>query len=485
MSAQIVTQPDTQVAAPKLKHASLYKRFKSEIGMIVGIVLCLAIWFMPAQSGLPVAGQHCLALSLLAVAWWAFGVVHPGYTSLILLVGWVLTHTADPGVVFRLWTTPLMYLVVGGYLIAAAVDGSGLGRRIAYAFTLRFVNSYTSIIAACYVLGFILSIMIPHPWPRSFMIMAVMAIIIKSAKLEGKYAAQIGLAVFAASCPTSMILLTGDSTLNVVAMNFAGVDASWGRWILYMGVPGIITSLLVFLLQIKLFPAPKNFVVNKDEIRELARSQGPLTRNEKAVIFWVGVAILFWMTDFLHHIHPGWIAVAAALLMTLPGVGGVLKPSDWGKVNLGTLFFLTAALGIGTVGGVTGMNKWLAAVILPSHVPSNIFAFALLITAFAVAIHLVLGSVLAVMGIVTPAIIAYTAHSGVSPIVASLLVYTAVNQHYLLPFHNMAILVGEGEQGGRYGAAEVFKFGIPLTLVVFVTTICVEIPWWKLIGLIH
>ncbi len=485
MSAQIVTQPDTQVAAPKLKHASLYKRFKSEIGMIVGIVLCLAIWFMPAQSGLPVTGQHCLALSLLAVAWWAFGVVHPGYTSLILLVGRVLTHTADPGVVFRLWTTPLMYLVVGGYLIAAAVDGSGLGRRIAYAFTLRFVNSYTSIIAACYVLGFILSIMIPHPWPRSFMIMAVMAIIIKSAKLEGKYAAQIGLAVFAASCPTSMILLTGDSTLNVVAMNFAGVDASWGRWILYMGVPGIITSLLVFLLQIKLFPAPKNFVVNKDEIRELARSQGPLTRNEKAVIFWVGVAILFWMTDFLHHIHPGWIAVAAALLMTLPGVGGVLKPSDWGKVNLGTLFFLTAALGIGTVGGVTGMNKWLAAVILPSHVPSNIFAFALLITAFAVAIHLVLGSVLAVMGIVTPAIIAYTAHSGVSPIVASLLVYTAVNQHYLLPFHNMAILVGEGEQGGRYGAAEVFKFGIPLTLVVFVTTICVEIPWWKLIGLIH
>lgn len=485
MSAEIVTQPGAQAAVQKVGRAPLFKRFKSEIGMIVGIAVCLAIWFMPAQNGLPVTGQHCLALSLLAVVWWAFGVVHPGYTSLILLVAWVLTRTAEPGVVFRLWTTPLMYLVIGGYLIAAAVDGSGLGRRIAYAFTLKFVNSYTSIIAACYVLGFILSIMIPHPWPRSFMIMAVMAIIIKSAKLAPKYAAQIGLSVFAASCPTSMILLTGDSTLNVVAMNFAGIDASWGKWILYMGVPGVITGVLVFLLQIKLFPAPKDFVVNKDEIRELARNQGPITRNEKMVVFWVGVAILFWMTDFLHHIHPGWIAIAAALLMTLPRIGGVLKPSDWGKVNLGTLFFLTAALGIGTVGGVTGMNKWLAAVVLPSHVPSNIFAFALLITVFAVVIHMVLGSVMAVMGIVTPAIIAYTAGSGVSPIVASLLVYTAVNQHYLLPFHNMAILVGEGEQGGRYGSAEVFKFGLPLTLIVFITTICVEIPWWKLIGLIH
>lgn len=463
----------------------MFAKFKKEIGALLGLAVCLGVWFMPAQADLPSQGQHCLALSLLAVVWWAFGVVQAGYTSLLLLVAWVLTHTAEPAVVFRLWTTPLMYLVVGGYLIAAAVEGSGLGQRIAYSFTLRYVSSYRSIIAACYVLGFLLSIMIPHPWPRSFMIMAVMAIIIKSAKLEPKFAAQIGLTAFAASCPTSMILLTGDSTLNVVAMNFAGIEAGWLKWLLYMGVPGVITSILLFLLQIWLFPGPANFVVDKHEIRERLERLGPMTRQEKGAIFWVLVAIGFWTTDFLHHVHPGWIAISAALMMTLPRVGAGLKPSDWSKVNLGTLFFLTAALGIGTVGGVTGMNKWVAATLLPAHVPSNIFVFALVVTLFAVLIHMVLGSVLAVMGIVTPAVIAYTAGSGISPVVASLLVYTAVNQHYLLPFHNMAILVGEGEQGGKYNAADVFKLGLPLTALVFVVTVCVEVPWWKLIGLIH
>lgn len=463
----------------------MFARYKPEIGAIVGVLMCLGIWFMPAPANLPAQGQHCLALSLLAVVWWAFGVIQPGYTSLFLLVAWVLTRTADPGVVFRLWTTPLMYLVVGGYLIAAAVEASGLGKRIAYLFTIRYVNSYRGIIGACYILGFLLSIMIPHPWPRSFMIMSVMAIIIRSAKLEPRFAAQIGLTTFAASCPTSMILLTGDSTLNVVAMNFAGSEASWLKWLLYMGVPGVITSVLLFLLQIWLFPGPSDFVVNKDEIRDLLKGLGPVTRNEKAAIFWVVVAIAFWTTDFLHHIHPGWIAIGAALMMTLPRIGAGLKPSDWSKVNLGTLFFLTAALGIGTIGGVTGMNKWVAATLLPAHVPANIFVFALVVTIFAVLIHMVLGSVLAVMGIVTPAIIAYTTGSGISPMVASLLVYTAVNQHYLLPFHNLAILVGEGEQGGKYSSAEVFKLGVPLTALVFVVTVCVEIPWWKLIGLIH
>jgi di/tricarboxylate transporter len=56
--------------------------------------------------------------------------------------------------------------------------------------------------------------------------------------------------------------------------------------------------------------------------------------------------------------------------------------------------------------------------------------------------------------------------------------------HYLLPFHNLAILVGEGETGGRYGDSEVLRLGLPLTIVVFIITVCVEISWWHLVGLI-
>jgi len=61
-------------------------------------------------------------------------------------------------------------------------------------------------------------------------------------------------------------------------------------------------------------------------------------------------------------------------------------------------------LQIGQVGAVTGMNKWLASVLLPSSVPSNIYLLALLVTVFAMLIHMCLGSALACMGIVTPTI---------------------------------------------------------------------------------
>ncbi len=465
---------------------SFFTRYKREIGAILGIVVCLLVWFaMPAGPGLTPQGRHCLALSLLAVIWWAMGVAHPGFSALFLLLAWVLTKTAEPSVVFKLWTTPLIYIVVGGYMIATAVENSGLGKRIAYHFILKYVNSFTSIVAAGYILGFILSVMIPHPWPRSFMIMAVMGIIIKATKLPAKYAASIGLSVFASSVPVSMILLTGDSMINTIALNFAGQEASWLKWLIYMGVPGVIASLLTFFMHITIFKAPPDFRIEKNEIREQLKGLGGMSGAEKRVTFWVSIALVFWATDFIHHIHPGWVALATGILLSMPYIGDVLKAPDWSKFGLGTLFFLTAALGIGSVGAVTGMNKWLAGVILPSTVPHNIYLLALMITCFAVLIHMCLGSVLAVMGIVTPTIIAFTAGTGLNPLVPALLVYTAVGMHFILPFHHMNVLVGAGDSGGKYGDVDVIKFGVPLTVIVLFTTVVVEITWWKLIHLIN
>ena len=130
------------------------------------------------------------------------------------------------------------------------------------------------------------------------------------------------------------------------------------------------------------------------------------------------------------------------------------------------------------------MNKWVASVVLPSHVPTNIFMLVLLLTVATVVIHFFLGSVLAVMGIVIPAMLVFTANSGINPLVITLIVYTAVACHFVFPFHHMNVLVGEGPEAGKYGSAEVLKLGLPMTLIVFFVTLCVEIPWWKMIGLL-
>lgn len=375
-------------------------------------------------------------------------------------------------------------MIVGAYLIAAAVQESGLGKRIAYLYILKYVKSYRSIIVGMYVLGFILSFLIPHPWPRSFLIMSVVAIIVKSANIPTKDAINIGLAVFAGSVPTSMVLLTGDATVNPVAIEMSGKDVSWLGWLWYMGVPGIAATILTLLLQLGLYKPTAEVSINKDEIRGFLDDLGPLKGTEIRCLVWIGLAIVLWASDGIHKVHCGWVAIAIAMGLALPKIGGVLKPGSWREVPIETAFFLTAALAIGTVGGYTGMNKWVADVLLPANAPANPFLFALFVTAIAVVIHMCLGSVMAVMGIAIPTLIQFGNNAGMNPLIPSLLVYSAIFIHYILPFHHMNILVGLGEKQGLYGDKDVIRLGVPLTAIVFVLPLLVIIPWWKLIGLL-
>lgn len=462
---------------------SFFSMYKREIGAVLGVLVAAIVLLSPIE-GLSPEGRKCLAISLFGVVWWAMGVLQPGYTSFLMLVAWVLFDTAPAEVVFQMWTSPLVYLVIGGYLIAAAVNESGLGRRISYAFMVRFVSSYRSVIISAYVMGLLLSFLIPHPFPRSFLIMSLMVGLIKSANLPAKDAANIGLAVFAGSAPTSMWILTGDSLLNVVAGTVGGTTLSWLGWFKYMSVPGLAASALTCLTQLLVFKPTVPFKVDKEQLREEASKLGPMSAKEKRTLFWVGLAVLFWATDAFHGIHPGWIAALAAVGLALPRIGNVITPATWSSVPMGTLFFLIAAMGIGKVGEYTGMNTWVANLVLPETAPTNPFIFAALVTAVAVCIHMVLGSVLAVLSIVAPTMITFAQAAGWDPLVGSLLSYIAILGHWILPMHSMNVLVGVGESGGMYDDMDAARLGIPVTLVVFIVNILVAIPWWMLTGLI-
>ncbi len=459
------------------------ERLKQSLGFFGGLALALALWWAPLP-GLPEAGRHCLALSLAAVAWWATGAMHPGYSAAALLLGFCLLLPAaqvGPSLVFHLWTTPTLYLVAGGFLLAAAVRESGLGQRVALHLVSRYVRSYTGILALCYGLGLLLSFMIPHPWPRSFLILSIMEQVIRAAGLDRRAAANVGLAVFAGSVPTAMVLLTGDSTLNPTVAALAGETVSWFRWLLLMGVPGLAATGLTFLAQRLAYGRPPQARIEPAVFTGSLAALGPMSRAEKKTLAVVALAVALWATDSLHGIAPGWVALLAVVLLASPPFR-VMDAKAWASVPFGTLLFMTAALAIGTVGKATGMNEWVVASLLPAAPPASPLILMLTVAAVCIPLHMVLGSTLAVLGIAAPAMVAYGTQAGLPALMPALLTYTAVALHWLLPFHHMNLLVGAGEQAGGYGNREALRMGLWQTGVVL-ATLLVQVGWWKVIGL--
>jgi anion transporter len=457
---------------------------RKAIGILLSLFLSIVLWTIPLSGDLSAAGRKTLIVTLFTVTWWVFNVIPPAYSTLLMLLGYILLDLASPEVVFRIWTLPLMWLIVGSFLIAAAVTKSGLAERVAYLFIIRYANSYRSLIILTYVLGFVLGFLIPHPFPRALLLMSLMRVIIQKAGMNAADSASVGLSVFVATTATSTILLTGDSTLNLATVGFSGSSLGWLGWAKYMAVPGIMASLLMLALHLMVFRQTGKVQIDRAALRLEQQKLGVMTRIETVTLLWVMAALLLWTTDFIHHIDPAWVALMVVVGLSLPKVGDVLDAKDLSTgVNWPILFFVVGALAIGSVGKATGMSDWLARSLLPAVPPENPYIFAALVGGATMLIHMVLGSALACMSIVAPPVVHYAVLAGWSPIFPALLVYTAVSIHYILPFQHVAILLGQGETGG-YSTRHVLKYGLPLTLVALLVLIPIEVTWWKILGLL-
>ena len=456
---------------------------KRIIGLFAGVSAALILYMLPI-AGLSREGQTCLSLTIMTVIFWACQVAQPGFVSALLLALYVVLGVAEPAVVFSAWTGTTIYLIIGAYLIASAVKDSGLGERIAYWFIVRFMHSYKSILISIFGLTFVLSIIIPHPWPRAFLIMSIIREVIENARIPKKDAVPIGYAVFAASVPVSMIFLTGDSSINPLAVQYSGVELGWFGWLKLMGPPCAVASVLTCAALLVVFRPSQPVLVDKEAARRRLAEMGKPGGQEIRAILWLSAAVVLWATDSVHGIDIGWVTLIVAMLMSMPLVGGLLTPKAWNEVPVHVLLFITAAMAIGRVGAATGMNSWIADTIFPGAAPSNPFLFAALIAVISVAIHMLLGSVIAVMGVAIPAILAFTAHTSMDPLVPALWVLTAINLHYVFPFQNMSILVGCGEENGMYTQRETIRFSVPLLLITLFVIIVVETLWWKALRLL-
>ena len=272
---------------------------KRVAGLIAGIVVCGIIWVAPLAGLAPISaeGQHCLALTLMTVVWWAMGVAQPAYVSAIYLALLILTGTSDTATVFASWTKMQMWMVIGAYLIAAAVKDSGLGERIAYWFALKFVRDWKSLVISIFALTFVLSLLIPHPFPRAFMILAVMHAICDSAKMSKADKNKVGFLTFAAAAPGSMFFLTGDATLNPLVASYASDGCSFMQWFLYMSVPMLVATVCTLALGLFLFKPEKEMQIDFDEVRAKQAALGAVTVTEKRTVFWIAVAIVLWLTE--------------------------------------------------------------------------------------------------------------------------------------------------------------------------------------------
>lgn len=459
------------------------KNQKQMIGLVLGLLAGIVIYMLPLKD-ISWEAQTQFALTLMVVIFWAFNVATNGYISCLYCAALILLNVAPPQTVFMVWLTPTLWLLLASFLIAGAVNGSGLGTRIAYGFTSKFVHNWRSLVIAIAVLQAVMGLIIPNVFARSFLILSIVKEICGASNFNKRDSVILSLAVFLFATPSGMIFLTSESSLNMMAISYAGVEISWIAWFIDIGIPCIICLALFVIIFLMFFKPTGEINIDRNQFKNKFEGLGKMNNQEKRMLIWLVAFVIFWSTSSITGINLAYGTLGLAALMGFPVIGELITPKTFSEVPVNMLMFLTGAISIGIVGAATGMNKWIAVTIMPSTFPNNPLLILLFITTITIIIHMLLGSVVAVMAVAIPTMVAFTTTNGldVSPVVVALLSYMVLTNQFLLTFHNLPLAAGSDP--GGYNDKDVLRFGIPSTVLIYIMVVLIIMPWWKLLGLL-
>lgn len=452
------------------------------IGLYAGPLIAALVWWGFPDPQLPPEGRRALALTLFAVVWWATGATAPVWTTMTLLLGYAALGVAGTETVFGFFTAPLFWLMWSAFLLVAAMTKSGLANRMAVRLLRWWRGGYTRLVVLAYAATLLLSPLVPIPFPRSLLIMAVFDPALKGAGATQRQRAGVGFAVFTSATATSAVLLTGDAVLNGAALQLSGASLTWLEWALHMAVPSLLMAGMMLLTHLALFRPGEHLVPPS---AEGPSQMGAMSPAEWRTLVALLMALLLWATDAFHSIHPAWAGLAAVLALALPVAGKpVLTVDDLvQRANWPILLYVTGAASIGAVAVETGLAAYLGELLLPVSAPQHPMLLGLLLGGATMLGHLFLGSSLSTMAVMLPVLTGYGQAAGWPVEAVALTVYSAVAMHYVLPFQAVPVLVGAGEAGG-YSHRETLRFALPLTLLTLLLVGVIQPIWWHWTGLL-
>ena len=449
------------------------------IGTAMVLASAIAIYFMPPPAGYSEQTMHAGALCILVIGLWAFGALPEHIVGLLFFLLAMVFAIAPSAVVFSGFTSGTLWLVLGGLIIAEAVNCTGLGLRFARLLMGHHTLSYRTLIAAVVLVSSVMCVVMPATLSRILLLLPIMAALAQRAGLPPGSAGYEGVAL--AVIMTNYQVGTAFLPANAPNLVLAGAAETlyqttfiYGEWLLVqLPVMGVLKGLVIIALIWLLFP---------DETRaaEAQDAHAPMSGKEKRLTVILVAAVALWTTDFAHGVHPGWIGLAAGLATLMPRIGVMPVTSFTESVKLSPFFYIAAILGLGSVMVETGLSRALgdalqAGLQLKAGADATNFAILAALSTLAGA---------TVTNVVQPALLAplasHFADAAGWPLKAALMTIVLGFTTAIFPFQAPPVLVGVQVTGMKL--RRVLRMTVPLALISLFVLLPINYFWWRTIG---
>jgi len=277
---------------------------KGLIALIAGPLAAIGI-----AHGLDTPG-HPHAPAMLGIAawmaiWWITECVPIAFTAMIPLFAFPLSGVVDARGIAPKYMNSIIFLFVGGFLIAQALERTGLHKRLALALLSRLQASPLQLAMGFSISTALLSMWISNTATAMLMVTIAVPLLARLREEHGDtvmqpvsvafllaiaYAANIGGMGTPVGSPPNLVFL---ETVNAMAPTMMPSFLQW----MMLGIPVMIVGLGLLYLFLRPLLAGVNWQASDVSVLQRDREKlGPVRREEKIVGWVLGLTALAWMT---------------------------------------------------------------------------------------------------------------------------------------------------------------------------------------------
>lgn len=425
------------------------------------------------------------AITLWAITVWATDILPAVPSAAAMTFLYLLCNVAPAPVIFGAWGAFLPWICFGALILSEALEQTGLTRRLALQLMHLVGATFTRIVVSLMTVGMFMAFLLPDIMCRVIIFVAIAHGLVMALELDPKsrISSAIIMAGFCSATSPGYGFLTG-TEMSLIAMDQIKsiiTIPTWGEYAL-ANLPFIILYCCFSIFMcVKIIPG-KEHIPHEDHLKEVVaerlRDMGPMTTQEWKLLILMICAITGLLTSKWHGLNGYFLYALIAICCYLPWIG-LASFENVRKLNVGFLVFIVACLGMGSVAVHLGAAKWFASLVVP--LIDGLSPIWLVLSSYlsAVAVNFMLTPLAAVSALSLPwAEIAQHVNMNPLPMLCSFLY--GLDQ-YIFPYEYALYMYIFST--GYITPKHMFK-GLGLRILfVAVILMLLQVPYWKLIGL--
>lgn len=425
------------------------------------------------------------AITLWAITVWATDILPAVPSAAAMTFLYLLCNVAPAPVIFGAWGAFLPWICFGALILSEALEQTGLTRRLALELMHLVGATFTRIVVSLMTVGMFMAFLLPDIMCRVIIFVAIAHGLVMALELDPKsrISSAIIMAGFCSATSPGYGFLTG-TEMSLIAMDQIKsiiTIPTWGEYAL-ANLPFIILYCCFSIFMcVKIIPG-KEHIPHEDHLKEVVaerlRDMGPMTTQEWKLLILMICAITGLLTSKWHGLNGYFLYALIAICCYLPWIG-LASFENVRKLNVGFLVFIVACLGMGSVAVHLGAAKWFASLVVP--LIDGLSPIWLVLSSYlsAVAVNFMLTPLAAVSALSLPwAEIAQHVNMNPLPMLYSFLY--GLDQ-YIFPYEYALYMYIFST--GYITPKHMFK-GLGLRILfVAVILMLLQVPYWKLIGL--